>query len=254
MGIFDANLGAKSNEQSGVAVETRARQGAVSNFDYDFNYYEFIEQINRVVLDIIPKELTAPQQVAFVDRDDKAVVQWINRNGNTFNPDEEYQLSIEVGPKSETAKQAEAENLMNMAEKMPIVGEVAPDLIIRSQPGKAAKEIADRLAKKLGVGGNPEADALKQQMDEMQQQLEAQAQQLEQSTREVEALKADNSVKLLEEHNRHQEKERELDIREYEAETKRGAAEAGVIQKAGEVIPHPEPDGDEGTEEPGDEA
>jgi hypothetical protein len=179
LGIFDAFLGQNENEQSGVALKELNRQGRTSNFHYVFNQNEAIEQMGRVTLDLIPKYLTEPQQMAFVDRDDKAVVRWLNQEeedgspGVTFDADEEYQLAIEVGPMAETARMEEAEMLQKMAENPAIGPALARDprilaAIVAAQPGRYAKEISDFLKAQTQ---NPEMQQAQQMIGQLQEEL-----------------------------------------------------------------------------------
>lgn len=168
-GIFDANLGEKSNEQSGIAIERRAQGGDLSNFDLQFNYMEYVKQSSRVTLDLIPKYLTAPQQVAFMDEDDNTVMQWINTTGGVqFSPDEEYSISIEAMPISQTAREEEARSLMEMAKAMPIIAQnpQAVALIVKAQPGRYATQISEFIAK-----GDPQIAEAKRVIGELQAQL-----------------------------------------------------------------------------------
>jgi len=186
-GIFDANLGNKSNEQSGVAIEQRRRGGETSNYDFEYNFTEFVEQITRVILDLIPRYLSAPQQVAFVDPEDNAAIDWINTNGNnTLNPDEEYALAIEATPISKTARQEEAEMLMNIAKVSPIVAQNAKvmALVVKAQPGRYSAQIADILA-----GTNPEIEQAKAMITDLQGQLQAAEQKSAQDDMAIAGLK-----------------------------------------------------------------
>jgi hypothetical protein len=170
-GIFDANLGEKSNEQSGIAIERRAQGGDLSNFDLQFNYMEYVKQDSRVTLDLIPKYLTAPQQMAFVDEEDKTVMRWINTTGGIqFAPDEECYLSIEAMPISPTAREDEAKSLMEMAKAIGPVMTENPDvvaLIIKAQPGRYTGQIAELVAK-----GSPQLQEAKGVIQQLQQELQ----------------------------------------------------------------------------------
>jgi hypothetical protein len=169
-GIFDASLGNRTNEQSGIAIEKRQQGGDISNYDLQFNYLQYVEQVNRVKLDLLPKYITAPQQLAFVDEDDKTVMQWVNTTGGvSFSPDEEFSLSIEAVPISPTAREEEALALSRMAEVAPMLA-ANPKilaLIVRAQPGRYSSQIADMLA-----GENPEMEQAKALLGQMQQELQ----------------------------------------------------------------------------------
>lgn len=274
-GIFDANLGNKSNEQSGIAIERRAQGGELSNYDLQFNYMEYVEQVTRVKLDLIPKCLTAPQQMAFVDEDDNTVMNWVNTTGGVqFSPDEEYSLSIEAMPISQTAREDEANALMKMAEVMPIIAQnpQAVALIVKAQPGRYAGQIAEFIAK-----GDPQIQEAKKVIGELQSKLQqvtqqAQAKQAQDSVaiatlkqgmsgikQQMTAMKTLTSIKdaTAEAQAQHTEAQRTLDdmigqadamdkaldrqVAQYTAESGRITAEAGMLKVVGELAKPPEP-------------
>lgn len=186
-GIFDANLGNKSNEQSGVAIRERAQGGELSNYDVQFNYMESVEQVTRVKLDLIPKYLTAPQQIAFVDEDDNSVVQWINTEGGLqFSPDEEYNLSIEAMPISPTAREDEAQALMDMAKAIPLMAQnpKIAALIAKAQPGRYSGQIAEILQ-----GSDPALAEAQAAIQDLQGQLQALEQKSQQDAMVIAGLK-----------------------------------------------------------------
>lgn len=169
-GIYDANLGARSNEQSGIAIEQRAKGGELSNYDSQFNFMCYVEQVIRVKLDLIPKYIKAPQQLAFVDPDDQVVMQWVNTTGGKqFSPDEEYTLSIDALPISKTSREEEATALTNMAKMIPMIAQnpKTAALIIKAQPGASAAKIAEILA-----GEDPQAQQAQQAMQKAQQEIQ----------------------------------------------------------------------------------
>lgn len=55
MGLYDASLGNRSNETSGVAINARARQGDVSTFHFVDNLTRAIRHCGRILIDLIPK-------------------------------------------------------------------------------------------------------------------------------------------------------------------------------------------------------
>lgn len=55
MGLFDASLGARSNETSGRAIRARQMEGDVSTFHFIDNLTRAIRHCGRVLLDLIPK-------------------------------------------------------------------------------------------------------------------------------------------------------------------------------------------------------
>ena len=55
MGMYDASLGARSNETSGRAIMARQREGDVSTYDFLDNRNRSVEHGGRVILDLIPR-------------------------------------------------------------------------------------------------------------------------------------------------------------------------------------------------------
>jgi hypothetical protein len=63
MGLYDASLGARSNETSGVAIQNRDRQGDVSTFHFIDNLNRAIRHTGRILLDLIPKVYTGERMI-----------------------------------------------------------------------------------------------------------------------------------------------------------------------------------------------
>jgi len=208
LGIPTAVFGEKTNETSGIAIERRKRDGDVSSYHFTFNFLEYVKQMGSVTLEAFPHYYTTEQQVAFMDKDDKAVMQTINQPGGlSFNPMERYSLVFEAQPDSDTDREAEAEGLMAMADS-PILGPLimkakgAPALIVKAQKGRYAQEIGALLE---GMADDPEKQAMQQHIQEMQRQ----GQQLEQ---QVQTLSDKNSLEFMKEKNRHDEAMRKMEI------------------------------------------
>lgn len=227
LGIYDAALGQKSNEKSGIAIKERAKQSNLSNYHFEFNFLEYVKQLGTVVLESMPKYLTARQQLMFVDRDDQAVVQMINQGRVSFEPNERYSMMVEVEPNSDSNREAEAEALMEMAAN-PVLGPIiaktpgAAADVIKAQKGKFAQQLGAKIEQ---AANDPEKQAMKQQMDEMRKQGQALQEQLKQA-------QADKSLEFLKEKNRNMEAMAKLqqeaaknadttEINAYKAETDR---------------------------------
>ena len=58
MGLYDASLGARSNETSGRAIMARQREGDVSTFHFIDNLSRSIRHVGRIVIDLIPHVYT----------------------------------------------------------------------------------------------------------------------------------------------------------------------------------------------------
>lgn len=72
LGLFDASLGARSNETSGKAIMARQREGDVSTFHFADNLSRAIRHVGAIVLDLIPKVYSGERMVRVLGEDGKA--------------------------------------------------------------------------------------------------------------------------------------------------------------------------------------
>jgi hypothetical protein len=250
LGIPVAVFGEKTNETSGKAIRERKKEGDVSSYHFTFNFLEYVKQMGLVTLEAFPHYYTTEQQVAFMDKDDKAVMQTINAPGGlSFNPMERYSLVVEAQPDSDTDREAEAESLMNMVENPqlgPLIMQAkgAPALIVKAQKGRYAQEIGSLLE---GMADDPEKQQMQQAIQKMQEEGRKLQDELKQS-------QADKSLEFMKERNRNAEamKKMELEaaknadtneINAYKAETDREKVDLipktpeSILTPGGEVKP-----------------
>lgn len=72
LGLFDASLGAKSNETSGKAIMARQREGDVSTFHFADNLSRAIRHGGTIIMDLIPKVYSGERMVRVLGEDGKA--------------------------------------------------------------------------------------------------------------------------------------------------------------------------------------
>lgn len=191
-GIFDAGIGAQSNETSGVAIRQRQMESDVSTSIYTDNLAKAINQCGRILVDMIPKVYDTMRTVPIVSDDDAEDRVTVNamRIGDNFQPEYvnnlsqgRYDVRVTVGPNYSTRRQETAESMMQFVQAFPQAATVAGDLIAKSMDWPGAEKIADRLRKTLPPGMiNPEdlPEEEQQQMAAQMQQAQAmQAQQMQ---------------------------------------------------------------------------
>ena len=69
MGLYDASLGARSNETSGRAILARQREGDVSTFNFIDNQARMIRHLGKILVDLIPKVYDVPRIVRCIKED-----------------------------------------------------------------------------------------------------------------------------------------------------------------------------------------
>ncbi|KKL83774.1 hypothetical protein LCGC14_1971400, partial [marine sediment metagenome] len=77
-GIFDASLGDRSNEQSGIALQRRQLQSSVANFEYHDNLTRAIKYTGDILVDLIPKIYDNERSIVVIGEDDSEGFETIN--------------------------------------------------------------------------------------------------------------------------------------------------------------------------------
>lgn len=199
MGIFDAALGARSNETSGVAIKARDRQSDVSNFHFIDNMTRCIRQAGIVVLDLIPSVYNEARVMRIMG-EDMTTPDTVQVNQQIPHPeggqDEEgnprthvydltagkYDVTVKAGPSFTTRREEASEQMMALLQAFPAAAPYVGDILAESQDWPRSDDIAKRLKMLLpeqfqneGEEGNPEAEALQAKLEEgikMFQQLQ----------------------------------------------------------------------------------
>ena len=269
-GIYDASLGARSNETSGRAIIARQREGDVSTFAYIDNLSRGIAQVGRIIVDLIPHVYSAPRILRILGPDKKAQIvasapagqappQMPPKPGqapqmpgmppapsedddgdNVSGPDlarvydlttGTYDITVEAGPSYSTRRQEAAEQMMQFVQAMPMAAPVIGDLIASNLDWPGAKEIGKRLKAMLP----PQAAGADPQLMQAQQQLQMAGAQVQQMQQQLEAAKTDQSVKMMDV----QIKAKEAEVKAFEAQTDRMKVQAEIAQMAHDAMNPP---------------
>lgn len=196
IGIYDASLGARSNETSGVAITARQREGDVSTFHFIDNLGRCIKHTGRILIDLIPKVYSTGRMVRVLGVDGSPqnvrlgppqpgeqppAVQM--PDGKPGSPKAgvfdlsagKYDLTVEAGPSFTTKRQESAAQITEFVRAFPQVFPIIGDLLVKVLDWPGADEIAARLKTMLPPqlqGQNPQAMQMQQQMQQMQQQMQ----------------------------------------------------------------------------------
>jgi hypothetical protein len=220
MGLYDASLGARSNETSGRAIMARQREGDVSTFHYIDNLSRAIRHAGRILLDLIPKVYATPRVIRVLGPDGQAQAVKINQPAQAQAAQGQlkaveriydltagkYDLTVRSGPSFTSRREEAASQMIELIRAYPAAAPVIGDLLARNLDWPGADEIAGRLAAMLppqAKGAAPELEAAKAQMGRLAQALAA-------AKAEIEALKHDRANAA-----------RKLQIEAFEAETNR---------------------------------
>lgn len=159
IGIYDAGLGISAqNEQSGVAIKTLAQQGHNANFHYSDNLTRSLQQVGRVLVNLIPKIYDTPRALRTMNVEGEQDIIFINqifsKNGQLtqYNLTEgDYDVTVSVGPGHATAKQQALEGMLQMTGVNPEMMPYIQDLLAGQMDFPGAKNIQKRLAKVAAI-------------------------------------------------------------------------------------------------------
>lgn len=236
MGIYDASLGAKSNETSGKAILARQREGDVSTFNFIDNLSRAIRHAGRILCDLIPKVYSTERIIRVIHQDgtnedipiNQEFMPTPNQKVGMNSGDNEqqefaqamakmydlskgkYDVTVETGPSYTTKREEAANQMMMFMQSMPNAAPLIGDLLAKNLDWPGADDIADRLQAVLPPevkGQNPQVMQMQQQLQQMQmasQQMQQQAQQaITQLQQQLEQEKQDKAIELAKLQNDH---------------------------------------------------
>lgn len=202
-GMYDASLGARSNETSGVAINARKREGDTGTFHFIDNQARAIRHTGVILIDLIPHVYNKARIVRVMGVDKKPqnvpINQQIQQQGQA--PDEngdaqiydltagKYDLTVDTGPGFQTKREEAAYGMTELMRAFPESAAVIGPHLAKAQDWPGAEEIGDELAA-LAPGGAQNNPAVQQ----AQQQVQELTKQLQQTTQQLQGLQADKSL------------------------------------------------------------
>ena len=230
IGIYDASLGARSNETSGKAIMARQREGDVSTFHFIDNLAKSIAHTGRILVDLIPKIYDTERVIRVIGADGESKNVPLKQKTEHKGVERifdlgvgKYDVAVDTGPSFTTQREEAATQMIELIRGYPNAAPIIGDLLAKNLNWPDADEIAKRLKAMLPPqiqqleseeGLPPEAmqqiNALKSQMQQMGQQMQQGMTEFQKVIKELEAVKADRAIEL-----------RKLEIEAYGKETDR---------------------------------
>ena len=154
-GIYDASLGARTNETSGVAIRARQAEGDTGTFVFSDNLARSMKQSARVILDLIPKVYDTERMIVVMHEDDSIEETVLNRvvmvDGEPVTLHDvtlgKYDAEVTVGPTYATRRAEAVESMTAFAQTNPQAAALISDLIAKNSDWPGADQIARRLRK-----------------------------------------------------------------------------------------------------------
>lgn len=196
-GIQDASLGIRSNETSGKAIMARQREGDVATIMYHDELNSAIEECGDVINQLIPVVYDTARTIRVIGKDGEARLVRINDQNDPESIDlakGKYDVAISTGPSFTTKRVEAAENVLQLAQAVPLLGQVAPDLLVETQDLPNGDQFVERLKRALppqltqddsaGGDGTEGQPGMPQQPDPAQA-AQAQAQQMQEHAQQM---------------------------------------------------------------------
>jgi hypothetical protein len=229
-GQYDSSLGATSNERSGRAIIARERQADTGTYHYVDNLARAIRYITRQLIDLIPEIYDTQRIARIIGVDGQAdmvridpmqpeAVREVRDENNIvidkiYNPSVgRYDVVVATGPGYLSQRQEAMDAMAQILQGNPNLWTVAGDLFVKNMDWPGAQEMAERLKKSLDpkllaeTDEDPALQAANQQIQAMGAEMEQMFTMIQNVGKSMEA--------------------QELQIKEYEAETKRISALSG---------------------------
>lgn len=209
-GIYEAALGAPSNEISGSAIRARQQQTQGSNFNYQDNLKRAERHAGRIIISWIPYIYDTPriQRIIGTDGTPKMVAINTQPDPNAQQGDTaierlydvtvgKYDVVIDTGPSYQTQRQEAADTQLQLMKAFPPVMQAAADIIVANMDIPGSREISERL--KLMLPPQLQKDQKQGDMPPQAQQAIAQlTQQNQQLTQHLNAAQDDLDQKKSE--------------------------------------------------------
>lgn len=180
-GIYDDNLGARSNAVSGKAIMAHQKEGDVATFHYVDNLSRALHFMGVQLLDLFPHIYDTPRNEQAVAEDgthrmvkiNQPFVEGEGQNAVTKKIDftkGKFSVVVTTGPSFQTKRQEFVESAMQMAQSYPPLMQIAGDKIVKNMDWPGAEEIAERMEKmlppQLQEGGDQIPPQAKAQIDQ----------------------------------------------------------------------------------------
>lgn len=253
-GMYNASLGAPSNERTGKAIMARQREADTATFHFPDNVSRAIRQIGRILVDMAPRILDTKRVVRILGEDDTPGTA-ILRPGLGHPVVErrsavdgkliekiyditvgKYDVTVQAGPSFGTKRQ-EAADFMNQAiQTHPELLQVIGDLMFKAMDMPYSDKIAKRLEAMIpqnikdaekgeqDPSQNPIPPQAEQAMQAAAAQIEQMQQALQQAHDQIQKL-SEAADKTANEAEKLKLEARKVDIEEFQAETERMSTE-----------------------------
>ncbi len=180
-GKFDAQLGAPSQERSGVAIREKRIAGDLGSFVYVDNLAKAVRFTGEILVDMIPQIYDTERQVRILGEDGSDELVFVNqvimdeetkteKIANDLSVGQ-YDVHVDVGPSFMTLRQEAGDRLAAMGAAFPQLYDIAADIVVDTMDIPGGDEVKKRFRKLLLAQGIVEpTDEEREEMEQNQPQ------------------------------------------------------------------------------------
>lgn len=236
LGMYNASIGEKSNEVSGIAIQRRQHEGDVATFHFPDNVRRSITQVGRILASAIPIIYDTSRIVQTMSNENEPRMVGINgaamQEGQKQRHDltrGKYRVRVTTGSSYTTKRQEAAELFGDVIKQNPEMLNVIGDLWAKNLDVAGAQAMAERFRKMIPPQLLDDSDQqqippqLLQKMQQMEQIIQQGAQEIQNLQQQLDSKQADTAIKM-----------KETEIKEQEVEIKKGELNLKYLQAAHE--------------------
>jgi hypothetical protein len=209
-GIYDASLGAKSNETSAKAINARAESANLTTMHFLDNLERSFKQSGEIIEEMIPKIYDTEREVTILGADEKSKVVQINaEHTDDAGKSHHYKIAgnrcpliITMGRAYDSKRQETVDFMQEIIRTVPTLVPILGDIMLRNSDMAGADEAAERLHKMLPPQLQDQDEPLpphaRAAIAQAQQQIQIMHQELAKFTLEREAKVLEHHGKMAE--------------------------------------------------------
>lgn len=152
-GYFDPAMGNAEdmNRVSGKALVQHTRRSDLGSFEFIDGYGDALQLTWEIGIDMIPTIYDSQRVVRIVGNDEIEKMVEINKDdpesGNVIHDlkDGSYSCKVVIGPNYQTARQEALATMIDAADAIPMIAQIAPDLLAKNIDMPDADELTRRL-------------------------------------------------------------------------------------------------------------
>lgn len=226
IGIYDAGLGARSNETSGIAIGARKAESDTGTFHFIDNQARAIRHTGRIIIDLIPHVYNKARVIRVMGVDKQPQNVPINQplQPGQMPQDEDgmaqiydltagkYDLTVDTGPSFQTRREEASAGMVELLRALPQAAPILAPRLAKAQDWPDAEDVAKELEllNPAAQGKSPEAQAAQQQIQQLSQGMQEAQQQIQQKDQQLSDKSADLELQA-----------HKVDIDAFKAETDR---------------------------------